>query len=187
MYSIVSRSAMPTMSPPTTAPSGLSNPPSAAAANAKHEHRLHEAGVEARALGGRPARRRARRARRPAPSRASACSPVLMPTSRLDSGLVATARNARPSRVLLEEQVEQHALGDQHRRREPMADLVIGRRRTSSLGVAGTIGGSGFGVGAEDRPELGEGVDRQEQAERDDDDGERAASPARPAGSRPAR
>ena len=97
MYWVVSDCATPTMRPPTTAPTGLSKPPSAAAANENTRiDCIDEACRPSVGMIRQPASA-PRAAARAQPS--ISMRPAGTPASRLDSGFDDTARNARPSLV----------------------------------------------------------------------------------------
>ena len=165
----VSALATPTIRPPTTAPSGLSKPPSAAAANANTRIDCIDAAVSAVVVGttSEPAS---------APSAAASPHPSMSivptdtPTSRLDSGFDATARKREPDLGLLEQELEQQRT---RRASTPTSTSVSASTiDAAEVPVLVRVGARhGFGLDAEDH--LRERVEREEHADRDDDDHER--------------
>ena len=133
-------STMPKPRPATTAPSGLSRPPSVAAAEAKKKIVNIIDGVDVpRAAGDQGAAERAERAGqapRPASTR-----PVRMPTSVPDSGLLATARMARPSFVFWNS--TNSSAGDGERDEQRADVLVAPRRRRRSARSRSARSGTG--------------------------------------------
>ena len=101
-------------------------------------------------------------------------TPALMPTSRLDSGLEATARSLQPELRLLEQHVEQQALDGEHEDAGRSIVLLDARCRRPRTCPEGNSERHLLRVGAED--ELDERVEGEEQAQRHDDDVERVAA-----------
>ena len=184
-------SAMPTTRPPTTAPSGLSNPPSAAAAKRRRAPCCHEAGVEAGALGGhqrcRPARRVAAASAQPSISMqpgVDADQPAGLgvrghgPEREAEPGPAAAGSRATGTR----------ATSTMARRDDRPGDRACRRRRDLwSLPEALVGQASASAAGRCRRSSWASELMARNMPERDDDDVERVASPARPAGSAPAR
>ena len=123
-YCVVSASATPTIRPPTTAPSGLSNPPSAAAANANTRIACIDAAVSAgRRRDDERAGQRAERGGEPPAEHQHRADRHADQPARL--GVRRDRAQREPDLRLLQQQVQQHALDREHADEHERVGLTI--------------------------------------------------------------
>ena len=168
MYCVVSAFATPTIRPPTTAPTGLSKPPRAAAANAIHEDRLHRRGRERRRRRDHQrAGHRTERRREPPPEHQHRPDRHTDEPARL--GVRRDRTEREPDLRLLEQQPEQEALEREHTDEHERVRLDDD---AAEIPVVVRVGARHLqGLDAED--DLRERVQREEHPDRDDHDHQR--------------